>query len=83
LDFEFGLTVDGGWEIDGRRWPENPLIVLPAWVWPVVDLWLLCRRHAGIGGAPLPCPGSVGEQPAALMDAFRLLDRAMQGKSDA
>lgn len=22
----------------------------------------------------LPCPGSVGEQPAALMDAFAMLD---------
>lgn len=28
----------------------------------------------GIGPAPLPCPGSVGEQPAALMDALRWLD---------
>jgi len=29
----------------------------------------------GVSAAPLPTPGSVGEQPAALMDAFALLDR--------
>lgn len=28
----------------------------------------------GAGPAPLPCPGAVGEQPAALMDAFAMLD---------
>ncbi len=26
-------------------------------------------------GQPLPCPGSPGEQPAALMDAFAELER--------
>lgn len=29
----------------------------------------------GQGAAVLPCPGSVGEQPAALMDAFAMLDK--------
>lgn len=28
----------------------------------------------GRGAPALPCPGSVGEQPAALMDAFAKLD---------
>lgn len=28
----------------------------------------------GGGGCALPCGGGVGEQPAALMDAFALLD---------
>jgi hypothetical protein len=27
-----------------------------------------------MGGAALPCVGGVGDQPAALMDAFALLD---------
>ena len=50
-------------------------MALPAWVWPVVDLWFMCRRYASpIVGQALPCPGSPGEQPAALMDAFLILD---------
>jgi hypothetical protein len=46
----------------------------------VVDLWQDCRRFGGAGalgmGAllALPCAGGVGDQPAALMDAFALLD---------
>jgi len=46
-------------------------------VWPVVDLWFVARRFASpLSGRALPCPGSAGEQPAALMDAFALLDSA-------
>ncbi|MCZ4340574.1 hypothetical protein O4H52_03075 [Sphingomonadaceae bacterium G21617-S1] len=41
----------------------------------MVDLWLLCRAHATLyGGCPLPTAGGPGEQPAALLDAFALLD---------
>ena len=41
----------------------------------MLDLYFLCRRYASpMGGAVLPCPGSPGEQPAALMDAFALID---------
>jgi hypothetical protein len=41
----------------------------------VVDLWLMCRRYAGpLTGTPLPTGGAPGEQPAALMDAFAMLD---------
>ena len=42
----------------------------------MIDLYFLCRRYASplIGSTPLPCPGSPGEQPAALMDAFMVLD---------
>ena len=51
--------------------------MLPAWVWPVVDLYFVTRRFASpLGGQPLPCPGSPGEQPAALLDAFADLDRS-------
>lgn len=49
--------------------------MLPAWVWPVVDLYFQSLRYASpFGGRALPCPGGVGEQPAALMDAFLILD---------
>jgi hypothetical protein len=49
---------------------------VPAWAFAVVDLWFTCRRNMGMMGSftALPCSGGVGEQPAALMDAFALLD---------
>ncbi len=71
--------AEKGWIIGEAHWSENPLIAAPPWAFTVVDLWLDCKRLSGAsifgrGAAPLPCPGSVGEQPAALMDAFALLD---------
>jgi len=41
----------------------------------VVDLWISCRFR---GGQSLPTGGGVGDQPAALMDAFRQLDMLSQ-----
>jgi hypothetical protein len=39
------------------------------------DLWFHCRRFASpLMPQVLPCPGSPGEQPAALMDAFAIID---------
>ena len=44
-------------------------------MWSVVDLWFTCRRFASpYTPQILPCPGSAGEQPAALLDAFAILD---------
>ncbi|WP_162527161.1 hypothetical protein [Sphingomonas solaris] len=41
----------------------------------VVDLWFATRAHGGqMGGRILPCAGAIADQPAALMDAFMLLD---------
>lgn len=49
--------------------------MLPFWVWAVVDLFFLTRQYTSpMGGRVLPCPGSPGEQPAALMDAFAILE---------
>lgn len=57
--------------------------MLPAWVWPVVDLYFTAKRYASpITGQALPCPGSAGEQPAALMDAFLLLDTSEKSDAD-
>lgn len=56
------------------------MLRLPAWALQVVDLWLRCRRYGaasllgGAGTPALPCGGAVGEQPAALMDGFDMLD---------
>jgi hypothetical protein len=41
-----------------------------------VDLWFTTRRFSSpMMGQPLPCPGSPAEQPAALLDAFLVLER--------
>jgi len=41
----------------------------------VVDLYFQCRRFVSpLTGRVLPCSGSVGDQPAALMDAFLILE---------
>jgi hypothetical protein len=45
-----------------------------------VDLYLHCRARAAgpLGGAAvpaLPCAGGYGDQPAALMDAFDMLEQ--------
>jgi hypothetical protein len=42
-------------------------------------MWLHMRRQApvglaGRGATPFPCPGGWQDQPAALMDAFSILD---------
>lgn len=54
-------------------------MTLPRWALFTVDLWLRCRARGGGGmggGVPaLPGPGGVSEQPAALMDAFDMLDQ--------
>lgn len=48
----------------------------------VVDLWASCRRQMGMLGSftTLPRAGGVADQPAALMDAFDLLDGAAAEK---
>lgn len=56
----------------------NPALAVPAQYRAVVQLWLRCREFGGgMGGRALPGPGGVGDQPAALMDAFRALDGMM------
>lgn len=54
---------------------------MPADVRAAVRLWLMCRKwgSGGIGGAAvLPGGGGLGDQPAALIDAFALLDRMLE-----
>jgi len=48
----------------------------------VLDLFYAVRRFSSpLGGRPLPCPGSPAEQPAALLDAFAILE--LMEKPDA
>lgn len=64
-------------------WRENPLLAVPHWALAAVDLWLDCRRMSGPYGARmLPCAGGYGDQPAALMDAFRLFDMLASRKEE-
>lgn len=61
-------------------------MTLPAWALFTVDLWLRCRARGGAlgGGTPImPGPGGYGQQPAALMDAFDLLEMMVSEKDDA
>lgn len=53
-------------------------MALPAWIWGVLNLWLTCRRGGGMMGTftALPCAGGVGDQPAALIEAFAILEKA-------
>lgn len=72
--------------IGGIHWPENPALTVPRWAFAVVDLWMRCRAagNAMIGGAVLPGAGGMTDQPAALIDAFDMLDAAMkQEQADA
>ncbi len=49
----------------------------------MIDLWQLCRVNAGpFGGRVLPCAGGPGEQPAALLDAFAMLDGMVKDGSE-
>lgn len=82
-EFAYGREIDEkGWQVGGIRWPENPRLTIPQRIFAVVDLWLACRRNMGMMGSftALPCAGGVGDQPAALMDAFGMLDAASNSK---
>ena len=47
----------------------------------MVDLWFRTQAYSSpMGGRALPCPGSVGEQPAPLMDAFDLIEAKEAGR---
>ncbi|MPT48253.1 MAG: hypothetical protein E2598_07495 [Sphingobium sp.] len=59
---------------------------MPRWALFVVDQWLRCQMQAPMmmlgvrAAAPYPCPGGWQDQPAALMDAFAILNRLTQGE---
>ncbi|MEA3390022.1 MAG: hypothetical protein U9R64_12230 [Pseudomonadota bacterium] len=60
---------------------------MPRWALFTVDLWARCRAKGGglLGGVPptMPCAGGYGEQPAALMDAFDMLEEMARDARDA
>ena len=51
---------------------------MPHWAFATVDLWGACRVPGPMGTQRLlPCSGGAGDQPAALMAAFAMIDGMM------
>lgn len=74
--------VEGGWEIGGHAFAENPRFTCPAHALALVQTWwqLRAARSGGIAGpgAPiLPRGGGWCDQPALAMEAFALFDHWM------
>ncbi len=82
-------SVEGGWEISGFIYPENPRFTCPRWALALVETWARLRaaRGGGMGGmgpAVMPTGGGYLDQPALAMEAIALFDHWLsEGKSDA
>lgn len=82
-------VVEGGWDIGGFAFAENPRFTCPAYAVQLVLLWAQLRAArgggmAGIGAMILPRAGGYADQPALAMEAFALFDRLMaEGGRDA
>lgn len=79
-DFRMPRHVEGGWEIGGFAFPENPLFTTPAFALALVRLWAQLRAArgagmAGIGAMILPRGGGYCDQPALAMEAFAMFDQ--------
>ena len=58
----------------GETYATNPRDLVPDDLWPVVQLWQVCRGEFGY--AHLPDGGGASEQPSWTMDAFAVLAAA-------
>lgn len=58
----------------GETHRVNPRALVPEDLWPVVQLWHMCRSEFGYGH--LPDGGGASDQPAWTMDAFSILAAA-------
>ncbi len=58
----------------GETHAANPRDAVPEDIWPVVQMWHMCRGESGY--AHLPDAGGVGDQPAWTLDAFAVLAAA-------
>lgn len=70
--------VEGGWQIGGFSFAENPRFTVPSWCGRLVQAWARIRRIRGGGlmpGAPiLPRGGGYCDQQGLVMDAFEMFD---------
>lgn len=84
-------AVEGGWEIGGFAFAENPRFTCPSWALMLVQLWAQLRAArgggmAGVGAMIMPRGGGYCDQPALAMEAFALFDLWMsegRGHADA
>ena len=86
-EFELPRHVEGGWIIGKYQYDENPRYTVPGRLKRLSSRWLEIRAMAagGVGGMisvsagpMLPIAGGYMEQPAFVMDAFRMFDRWAQ-----
>jgi hypothetical protein len=75
--------VEGGWEIGGFAFAENPRFTTPRWARVLAHTWahLRAARGGGIGGIGpmvLVRAGGFGDQPALAIEAFQLFDRWLE-----
>lgn len=78
-DFRGPRTVEGGWEIGGFAFAENPRFTCPRWASALVQTWVRLRAARGSGAAGpgamvLPVSGGFLEQPALAIEAFEMFD---------
>ena len=77
-EFELPRHVDGGWEIGGFHYAENPRWSTPSWALRLMKHWQRLQRMnmgpLGPTGAVLPQAGGYYDQTAMVMDAFELFD---------
>jgi hypothetical protein len=88
-DFRLPRSVEGGWELGGHAFAENPRFTCPAWALALAATWAQLRAArgggmAGPGAAVFPRAGGYCDQPALAMEAFALFDRWLEeGRADA
>ena len=75
--FELPGDIEGGWILGNFEYPDNPRKLVSRRLMRLVNRWLEMRRMGGgLGQSPmLPHAGGYFDQPAAIMDAFRLFDQ--------
>jgi len=68
--------MDGScWELFGEKYHTNPRFLLGPGDVDMINLWRLFQG-GGMGGGHLPDSGGVIDQPAIMMDAFTIMDKA-------
>lgn len=85
-EFRLPRHVEGGWEIGGFFYDENPMFTAPAWATALVLTWLRLNRDRGVGPMGrgpviLLRGGGYCDQPALAMEAFEMFDKwAQEGR---
>ncbi len=90
-EFELPRHVEGGWTIGKYHFPQNPRYTVPESLTRLCRRWLEMRAMGASGGGGmirvaavpvLPVAGGYMEQPAFVMDAFRMFDMWAQERRE-